>query len=114
MLDAVKFVRRLASMPALAGVIAEELRPGPGVASDEDLVSDIRQRSGTVYHPSCTCGMGPDPKTSVVDPRLRVHGIAGLRVMDASIFPSIISGNTNAPALMVGAHGAALLLEDES
>jgi choline dehydrogenase len=112
MLAAVKFLRRLASMPALAAVIAEELLPGPAVASDDELVADIRRRSGTVYHPSCSCRMGPDPASAVVDARLRVHGIEALRVVDASIFPNLISGNTNAPAMMVGIRAGELILED--
>ena len=112
MLDAVKFVRKIAAMPALAPLIEEELRPGPSVQSDEDLKADIRKRSGTVYHPSGTCRMGPDAAGSVVDARLRVHGVPGLRVVDASVFPVIPSGNTNAPSLMVGARGAELILED--
>ena len=112
MLDAVKFLRKLASQPHLAGLIAEELRPGPAVQSDADLVADFRQRSGTVYHPCCTCRMGRDAASSVVDARLRVHGVQGLRVIDASAFPSIISGNLNAPAMMVGWKGAEMVLSD--
>ena len=112
MLDAVKFIRRIATQPALANLIAEELRPGPVVADDEALIADFRSRSGTVYHPCCTCRMGPDAATSVVDARLRVHGIDGLRVIDASAFPTIISGNLNAPAMMLGWRGAAMILED--
>ncbi|NWP70524.1 GMC oxidoreductase, partial [Escherichia coli] len=76
------------------------------------LIADFRRRSGTVYHPVSTCRMGPDPAVSVVDPRLRVHGVEGLRVIDCSIFPNIISGNTNAAAMMVGAKGASLVLND--
>jgi choline dehydrogenase len=102
MLAAVKVLRRIAAQPPFAEVAAEELRPGPGVASDEALVHDIRARSGTVYHPSCTARMGSDPATSVVDPRLRVHGVDGLRVADASVFPTLPGGNTNAPSIMVG------------
>jgi choline dehydrogenase len=108
MLDAVKFLRRIAAQKPLAEVIAEELRPGPSFVTDEDLIADIRQRSGTVYHPSCTCRMGPDAKTSVVDPHLRVHGANNLRVCDAAVFPSLIAGNTNAPAMMVGWRGRKL------
>jgi choline dehydrogenase len=92
--------------------MAEELRPGPAVLSDQDLIADIRQRSGTVYHPSCTCRMGPDARTSVVNPRLKVHGFEGLRVCDASAFPSLIAGNTNAPAMMMGWKGADIILAD--
>ncbi len=114
MLDAVKFLRRLASMPSLAEVIEEELLPGPDIHSDEALIHDIRQRSGTVYHASCTCRMGADARTSVVDPRLRVHGFERLRIADASVFPSIISGNTNAPAMMVGRRAGDLILEDHA
>jgi choline dehydrogenase len=112
MLAAVKMLRRIAAAPPLADLIAEELRPGPAVQSDADLIADFRLRSGTVYHASCTCRMGPDPATSVVDPRLRVHGVAGLRVIDASAFPTLIGGNTNAPAILMGWKGAELVLED--
>ena len=112
MLEAVKFLRKIATQEPLAEVIAEELRPGPSCVSDDELIADIRQRSGTVYHPSCTCRMGPDPKTSVVDPHLRVHGAENLRVCDASVFPSLIAGNTNAPAMMVGWRGAEVILND--
>ena len=110
MLAAVKFLRKLAAQPSMAGVIAEELRPGPDCTSDEALIADFRARSGTVYHPSCTCKMGPDAASSVVDPKLRVHGVAGLRVVDASAFPTLIAGNTNAPAIMLGWKGAEMIL----
>ncbi|MEX0955954.1 MAG: GMC family oxidoreductase N-terminal domain-containing protein [Rhizobiaceae bacterium] len=112
MLAAVKFLRRIASQPALADLTDEEVLPGSACVSDEDLIDDFRRRSGTVYHPVSTCRMGPDPANSVVDPRLRVHGVDGLRIIDASVFPSIISGNTNATAIATGAKGAALVLED--
>jgi choline dehydrogenase len=113
MLLAVKFLRRLAAQPPLAELIAEELRPGPHLQSDEDLIGDFRQRSGTVYHASCTCRMGPDAATSVVDASLRVHGVAKLRVCDASAFPKLIAGNTNAPAMMMGMRGAEIILKQE-
>jgi choline dehydrogenase len=114
MVEAVRFLRRLAAMPALAAVIEEELLPGPACQSEEALIADIRARSGTVYHPVGTCRMGPDAATSVVDPRLRVHGLEALRVVDASIFPIVTSGNTNAPAMMVGWRGADFILEDHA
>ena len=113
MLDAVKFIRKIAAQPGIAPLIAEELRPGPSVQSDEQLIDDFRQRSGTVYHASCTCSMGPDRNSSVVDPLLRVHGIQSLRVCDASAFPKLISGNTNAAAMMMGWRGAELILADQ-
>ncbi len=112
MLRAVKFLRRLAAQPPLAAVIRRELRPGPEVVTDADLILDVRRRSGTVYHPSCTTRMGTDPATSVTDPRLRVHGVQGLRVIDAGSFPTLIVGNTNAPAIMLGWRGAQMVLED--
>jgi choline dehydrogenase len=112
MLAAVKFVRTIAAQPALKDLIVEEILPGPTVQSDDDLIADFRRRSGTVYHPVSTCRMGPDAETSVVDARLRVHGIEKLRVIDAAIFPENITGNTNAPAIMTGWKGAEIVLED--
>jgi choline dehydrogenase len=110
MLAAVKFIRRIASASPFAELVAEELRPGPQVQGDADLIHDFRQRSGTVYHPSCTARMGRDSATSVVDNQLRVHGIEGLRVCDASVFPNLIAGNTNAPSMLVGWKGAEVIL----
>ncbi|ODA96741.1 choline dehydrogenase [Mesorhizobium sp. SEMIA 3007] len=113
MLAAVKFVRKIASMPAMAEIIREEVLPGPSIQSDADLITDFRKRSGTVYHPVSTCRMGPDLTRAVVDPRLKVHGLEGLRVIDASIFPDNITGNTNAASVMTGWKGAELVLEDQ-
>lgn len=110
MLLAVKYLRRIAEQEPIRSLIAEELRPGPAVQSDEDLIADFRARSGTVYHPSCTARMGPDPATAVVDADLRVHGLQGLRVCDASVFPTLIGGNTNAPSILVGWMGAERIL----
>ena len=112
MLAAVKYLRQIAAQPAMARLIKEELRPGPAIATDEELIHDFRARSGTVYHPSCTCRMGPDAATSVVDAGLRVHGVGGLRVIDASAFPNIIAGNTNAPSILMGWKGAERVLAD--
>lgn len=112
LLTGVKQIRRLASMPALAAIITQELRPGRRCASDDALIQDIHENAWSVFHPACTCRMGPDPRSSVVDARLRVHGIEHLRIADASIFPALISGNTNAPVIMVGEKAADLILED--
>ncbi|MDB5522938.1 MAG: glucose-methanol-choline oxidoreductase [Rhizobium sp.] len=112
MLDGVKVIRRIASQPSLADITVEELAPGANVTSDEALIEDFRDRSGTVYHPCGTARMGADITVGVVDARLRVHGVEGLRVADASVFPFVISGNTNAPVMMVAAKAASMILED--
>ncbi len=112
MLAAVKFLRRIAAQAPLAGLLDEELRPGREAEDDAALIADIRQRSGTVFHPSGTCRMGPDAASAVVDAQLRVHGVAGLRVIDASVFPNLIVGNTNAPAILLGWLGAEKVLAD--
>lgn len=110
MLAAVKVLRVIANQPAMRALIAEELRPGPAIQDDAALTQDLRSRSGTVYHPSCTARMGGDPATSVLDPQLRVRGVEGLRVCDASAFPSLPGGNTNAPAILMGWRGADMVL----
>jgi len=112
MLAGVKLIRRIAAQPALAEITAEELVPGASVQSDAELTNDIRSRSGTVYHPCCTARMGTDPARSAVDPRLRVHGVDSLVVADASVFPAVMSGNTNAPTMMVASRAATWLLQD--
>jgi choline dehydrogenase len=112
--DGARVVRRIAAAPPLAEVTEAEREPGPKVQSDADVLADFRRRAGSVFHPCGTCAMGPDPRTSVVDPRLRVRGVAGLRVVDASIFPNITSGNLNCPTLMVAEKAADLILEDSS
>lgn len=107
-----RLLRRIAASRPLADMITEELIPGPAIASEDDQLADFRARADTVYHPTGTCAMGPDALTAVVDARLRVHGTEGLRVIDASIFPNITSGNTNAPTVMVAEKGAAMVRED--
>ena len=107
-----QLLRRIARTAPLADLITEELVPGDAVDGDEALLEDFRSRADTVYHPTSTCMMGPDPATAVVDPRLRVYGVQGLRVIDASVFPTITSGNTNAPTVMVAEKGAVMVLED--
>jgi choline dehydrogenase len=96
-----KLSREVLAQPSIAKFIAEEFQPGPAIRSDTDLLAYARQRGGTVYHPTSTCKMGTGPMT-VVDPELRVHGIEGLRVADASVMPTVISGNTNAATIMIG------------
>jgi choline dehydrogenase len=110
----VRLLRDIARTKPLSDIIVEELVPGADVADDDALFADFRARADTVYHPTSTCRMGPDPRTSVVDARLRVHGVQGLRVIDASVFPSVTSGNTNAPTVMVAEKGAAMLAQDRN
>ena len=88
----------------------EVLEPNVSAMNDDDIVSDFRRRAGTVYHPVGTCSMGIDAHNSVVDPTLRVHGLKQLRVVDASVFPTLTSGNTNAPTMMVAHKAADLIL----
>ena len=88
-----------------------EWKPGPDYVSDEGLARAAGDLGTTIFHPVGTCKMGSDPM-AVVDDRLRVHGIAGLRVIDASIMPTITSGNTNAPTVMIAEQGSTFLLED--
>ena len=107
-----RLLRQIARAAPLADIITEELVPGAAVAGDEALLEDFRSRADTVYHPTSTCMMGPDSRTAVVDARLRVYGVQGLRVIDASIFPTITSGNTNAPTVMVAEKGAAMIRGD--
>ncbi|WP_432349739.1 GMC family oxidoreductase N-terminal domain-containing protein (plasmid) [Shinella yambaruensis] len=112
LLEAAHFLRRLSRTGPMREIIEEEIRPGAGILDDEALIADIRARSGSVFHPCGTCAMGPDAAASVVDPRLRVHGLEALRVVDASVFPRITAGNLNAPTIMVGEKGADLILAD--
>ncbi len=112
MVEGVRFLRRLAATPPLADIVESEYEPGLAVDGDEALLEDIRQRADTVFHPTSTCRMGPDPSSTVVDERLRVHGVEALRVADASIFPTVTSGNTNAPTIMVGEKASDLVLAD--
>ena len=93
---------------------AEELLPGTEVATDDQILQDIRSRAGTIFHPTSTCRIHVDANQGVVDPRLRCHGVDGLRIADASVFPSVISGNTNVPVMMLGERAAELICEDHS
>ena len=110
--DGARVLRRIAAAAPLAEAIASEREPGAAVRSDAEVLADFRRRGGSVFHACGTCAMGPDPRAAVVDARLRVHGIGGLRIVDASIFPNVTSGNTNTPTLMVAEKAADLILED--
>ena len=108
-----RLCRQIAAQPALKPFVAEEVVPGPSCNSENEWIEEIRVRGVTNQHPVGTCKMGPDSDvTAVVDPRLRVHGIKGLRVADASIMPQVPGGNTNAPSIMIGEKCAAMILED--
>ena len=109
-LACMRTVRRLVSAPPLAWLGAEEFQPGPKVKSDDELLDFVTRTAETTYHPVGTCKMGSDP-AAVVDDHLRVRGIAGLRVADASIMPTLTSGNTNAPSIMIGEKAARMILE---
>ena len=107
----VNVMRRIFQAPAMAKYIAEEIEPGAQCDNDDELLDFIRRRGSTTYHPVGTCRMGQDPK-AVVDERLRVRGFSGLRVVDASIMPAVVSGNTNAATIMIGEKGADMILEE--
>jgi choline dehydrogenase len=112
-LEGVKFLRTLAATPAMKALIARELDPGPHASGDDALMDHIRQQGGTVFHPASTCRMGPDAKTNVVDAKLKVHGVEGLRVADASILPTMTAGNINAPCIMIGEKASDFVLADQ-
>ena len=103
--------RRIVAAPALARYRPEEYKPGPQYQSEEDLQRAAGEIGTTIFHPVGTCAMGQG-REAVVDARLRVHGIAGLRVVDASIMPSITSGNTCSPVLMIAEKAAQMIKED--
>ncbi|MEM6617600.1 MAG: GMC family oxidoreductase N-terminal domain-containing protein, partial [Pseudomonadota bacterium] len=108
---AVRFARGMAKTEALSKFVVREYVPDNDPQTDEEILDTARNLSQTIYHPTSTCKMGTDAM-AVVDPRLRVHGISGLRVADASIMPTIVSGNTNAPTIMIGEKASDLILED--
>jgi choline dehydrogenase len=107
----VAHTRKIFAQPAMAPYSVEETVPGPGVATDDQFGEFARNAGTNVFHPVGTCKMGTDAM-AVVDPRLKVHGIAGLRVIDASVMPCVTTGNTNAPTIMIGEKGAAMIRED--
>jgi choline dehydrogenase len=109
--EGLKILRRILHAPALSAYVTEEVDPGAKVSTDEELLSYARARGSTVYHPTSTCRMGNDP-LAVVDQRLRVRGIEGLRVIDGSIMPDLVSGNTNAAIIMIAEKASEMILED--
>ena len=113
LLEGVKILRKLVKTESFRTVIGEEFRPGPQCQTDEQMIQHIKDTVWTVFHPSSTCRMGPDPKSNVVDSNLKVYGIEGLRVADASIFPSLVCSNINAATIMVGEKASDLILKDQ-
>jgi choline dehydrogenase len=109
--EGLKILRKILQAPALRPFVTEEVEPGVKVVTDEALLSYCRQRGSTIYHPTSTCRMGSDP-LAVVDQRLRVRGIEGLRVVDGSIMPDLVSGNTNAAIIMIAEKASEMILED--
>jgi len=109
--ESIRLSRRIARAPALVGYAPEEFRPGPKVQSEQELIDAASEIGSTVFHPTSTCKMGRD-EMAVVDERLRVRGLQNLRVVDASIMPTITSGNTNAPVIMIAEKAADMVLED--
>ena len=106
-----RFTREIFAAPAIAAYSVIETLPGRDVQTDGELLDYARGFGNTIYHPVGTCRMGQGP-SAVVDERLRVHGIGGLRVIDASVMPTLTTGNTNAPTIMIGEKGAAMIRED--
>lgn len=109
--ESIKYARRLASTNALKPYLIEEYKPGADVRSDDEILDFAREYGATIFHPTGTCKMGSDPM-AVTDDRLRVHGIAGLRVVDCSIMPTLVSGNTHAPAVMIAEKASDMILTD--
>jgi len=109
--DGLKFTRKIMASKALKPFAPEAFKPGPEIDSDEALREAAGDLGTTIFHPVGTCKMGSD-SMAVVDDRLQVQGVLGLRVIDASIMPSIVSGNTNAPTVMIAEKGAAFILSD--
>ena len=110
LVEGIKLARRILTAPAFAALGGVEMLPGPGVQSDDEILAYLRAEALTVYHPVGTCKMGTDPMAVVEPEGLRVRGIEGLRVADASIMPTLIAGNTNAPAMMIGERCARAML----
>ena len=112
-IDSIKVARKIAEADSLKKHIIDEYVPGQSFISDEELLEAAKNNSQSIYHPVGTCKMGHD-ENSVVDERLKVHGISGLRVVDASIMPELVSGNTNAPTMMIAEKAAEMILSDNN
>ena len=112
MLAGIRHTQRILASPAFAEHSVRELEPGKPIETVEDVFEFAKRNGASIYHPVGTCKMGEDPM-AVVDPRLRVHGLSGLRVVDASIMPTVTTGNTNAPTIMIGEKGAEMVKEDQ-
>ena len=112
MIAGMHLMRQFLQTDAMQAIVREELSPGTQAQSNLDLLNFARNEGGTVFHQCGTCRMGKEASSSVVDQRLMVHGIERLRIVDASIFPRIPTGNTNAPAIMVGEKAADIILDD--
>jgi choline dehydrogenase len=108
MIEGAKFARRIVASPSFSPYVLDEYKPGRAVASDEQLLDAVRNAGSSGYHPVGTCRMGSDD-AAVVDPQLRVRGVEGLRVVDASVMPVLVSGNTNAATLMIAEKAADLM-----
>jgi choline dehydrogenase len=109
--EGLKRLRAIMTMPAMRPYVLAEHLPGPEVRTDDELLAYCREVGSTIYHPSCSCRMGTDSR-AVVDPRLKVHGVEGLRVVDGAVMPSVVSGNTNAAIVMIAEKGSDMILED--
>lgn len=107
-----QLIRKFISTEALSKITVEEVLPGPSVQDDSSMLEYYQKNGGSIYHLCGTCAMGPDPVSHVVNHQLKVHGIKQLRIIDASIFPNITSGNINAPVMMVAEKGAEMILQE--
>ena len=109
--EGMKRLRAIMQMPAMRPYVLAEHLPGPEVRTDDEILAYCREVGSTIYHPSCSCRMGTDPR-AVVDPRLKVRGLEGLRVVDGAVMPGVVSGNTNAAIVMIAEKGTDMILED--
>jgi choline dehydrogenase len=111
MVAGMNLARKIAEIPAMKSYVRREVLPGPDVNSDEGMLEYVREQGSTIFHPTSTCRMGQDAM-AVVDDRLRVRGLQSLRVADASVMPTVVSGNTNATCIMIGEKTSDMILED--